>query len=205
MTVHWLETSFLPGYFQLVRANENMKLSIWIKTHGFLWYFVKLSYPAYYHVLPFSTPFPFVCLALLFSLICSSVLNRESKASAALQRLLAACFCQKTLKCGESNFNKKSCGLQRSATVKNRAVAVRRNMTALALFWSPGKVKCSLGCWPKLTTTPIYGQRDYQPALSKNCFTDVIAFWWQCVKEAFYFLVMVLIHSATTPNLSPVL
>lgn len=35
MTVHWLETSFLPGYSQLVRANENKKLSIWIKTHGF--------------------------------------------------------------------------------------------------------------------------------------------------------------------------
>lgn len=154
---------------------------------GFFWYFVKRSYPAYYHVLPFS------CLTLLFPLICSSVLNRESKAPASLQRLLAACFCQKTLKCGESNFDKKSCGLQRSGTVKNRAVAVRRNMTALALFWSPGKVKCSLGCWPKLTTAPMYGQRDCQPALRKNCFTDVIVFWWQCV--------MVLIRSATTPSL----
>lgn len=128
----------------------------------------------------------FVCLALLFPLICSSVLNRESKASASLQRLLAACVGQKTLKCGESNFDKKSCGLQRSGTVKNRAVAVRRNMTAIALFWSPGKVKCSLGCWPKLTTAPMYGQRDCQPALRKNCFTDVIVFRWYCVKEAFY-------------------
>lgn len=131
MTVHWLETSLLPGYCQLVYLMKRRNFLIRKKRRpqGSPYFFVKLSYPFLFGLvsssdLPISTPSPFVCTSyiLVFLLfICFSVLDRMMwKQSIRLAAVVAGSLSlPKTLKCGESNFDTKSCGLPRSGPWKS--------------------------------------------------------------------------------------
>lgn len=75
-------------------------------------------------------------LTFSFSFLCFSVLDRMMwKQSIRLYVTAAGSLrLPRTLKCGESNFDTKSCGLRRSGTLKNLAIVARRNTTALVLF-----------------------------------------------------------------------
>lgn len=103
MTAHWLETSLLPDHCQLVYlTNKQEKTS-----SGTLWNFCLPHYPVLFPPSHSNlTLLLLVHLPFLFSFLCLMFWTGwcESKASASLQRLLAAAICQGPWNVGESNF-----------------------------------------------------------------------------------------------------